>query len=56
MVLRYYDEWTLEDLEFKGKIELKTELPTQATLGENLNLPKTVKVTSGGQEIETPVT
>ena len=56
MILRYYDEWTLEDLEFKGKIELKTELPTQATLGDNLNLPKTVTITTGGQEIETPVT
>ena len=56
MVLKYYDEWTLEDLNFKGKIELKTELPTQATLGDNLNLPKAVKVNSGGQEIETPVT
>lgn len=56
MVLRYYDEWTLEDLDFKGKIELNTELPTQANLGDNLNLPKTVKVISAGQEIETPVT
>lgn len=56
MILRYYDEWKLEDLEFKGKVELKTELPTQAILGENLNLPQTVKVNSGGQEIETLVT
>ena len=56
MMLKYYDEWTLEDLEFKGKIELNTELPTQAILGDNLNLPNTVKVISAGKEIETPVT
>lgn len=55
MILRYYDEWTLEDLDFKGKIKLNTELPTEATLGDNLNLPKTVNVSLAGAEIETPV-
>lgn len=57
--LKAYSDWTLDELENKGKISINTELPTMAASVTELleELPDTLDVTVGGENYaNTPVT
>ena len=54
IVLKWYDEWTLEDLENMGRVTVNTELPDTIRLGEVPQLPDALEVTkSDGTVIST---
>ncbi|OBR67619.1 hypothetical protein A7K91_22330 [Paenibacillus oryzae] len=56
IVLRWHDEWTLEDLNGMGRVEIKTELPGSTTIGQLPQLPETLVVKQGdGTDVTTPV-
>lgn len=56
IVLRWHDEWTLEDLNGMGRVKIKTELPDSTTIGQLPQLPQNLVVEQGdGTEVTTPV-
>ncbi|MHA7965535.1 S-layer homology domain-containing protein [Paenibacillus sp. CAU 1782] len=57
IVLRWHDEWTLEELNGMGRVEVKTALPESTTVGMLPQLPQNLVVEQGdGTEVTTPVT
>ncbi|MBD8467453.1 family 43 glycosylhydrolase [Plantibacter sp. CFBP 8798] len=46
--LKWYDEWTLADLEGKGKVAVDVDVPTTVRLGDASTLPSEAQVTEGG--------
>ncbi|MDQ0114215.1 family 43 glycosylhydrolase [Paenibacillus harenae] len=56
IVLNWYEEWELSELDRMGKITVNTELPSQTILGEAPPFPSTVSVTkSSGEVVNSPV-
>lgn len=56
IVLNWYEEWELSELDRMGKITVNTELPSRTILGEEPQFPSTVNVTkSNGEVINSPV-
>nr|WP_307991459.1 glycoside hydrolase [uncultured Niameybacter sp.] len=56
MSISWKDEWTLDELDKMGKIEIVTELPKVVTYGEVPELPHKLTVKQGGIEKEIGVT
>lgn len=58
IVLRRYEDWTLEELDGKGLFDIETELPdTVESVGEIPNvLPEKLVLSYGSEKEETPVT
>lgn len=54
--ISWKDEWTLEELDKMGKIEIVSDLPKVVTYGVIPELPNTITVKRGGIEQETSVT
>ncbi len=50
ITIRWYDEWNLSDLENKGKLEIITELPAVADVGELPALPDEIEVSIGNEQ------
>lgn len=48
LILNWYEEWTLDDLEGKGKVAVDVDVPATVRLGDASTLPTSASVTQGG--------
>lgn len=55
LMLPWLAEWTLADLENRGRVTYEADLPDQLVLGDTSALPETIQVTSSGATTEVAV-
>lgn len=56
MTIKWYNNWDLSILDNAASIAVDSGLPQTYTTGESLSLPQSIKVTTNGSTITTPVT